>query len=1112
VERELPVGHYRGATKAGLKAYMALDNVTRQPVIVKVFPISADREIAALAESLWNRELRLTHLAASRPRGKSLLRLLDARKDKDGLGLVLVSQAGGQNLQELLDMNPRPKLLLPHDRQALWRGFLELARGLEALHSVGLLHRNISPASIYLNESEDGPLLKLGDFSWSVYLHGLESMLGTAAEKQASTRDSMPSVYVAPEARFPDRGLGEGFPSDLYSLGVIIAECVLGELPKGSVDPKKWFESVQKLIQGSGNLDPLEAVLLLRLLDPVAGSRPADAADVAESIASFLPRLERDLPTVVHDPMTVVFDSRPESKMWKDLARWVNIDGLAQRFDAFLSEEFANARVYAYTEGRAGLWLQGRSGAPYNLQPYFSKRDQKENLSVASLWPMPFTPATATDGPMLTLAAGVSQTSYGWNTAEGPSWAPYFLRARKLLEKGTPRSPQGDLVQRLRITLEAERQLMARHMYPYRLTAPPSADARREVAVIEVDAKEPHPRYGSINRPSLEAWYRLQFGEGRLEVELSENASPLAPLSPDRRWRITKLKDRNRLVLERRGGGENPPQTGWLKPWDFTYQRPLLNRKQRIVDLVEEDDYLLQALVDPALTTIVVDAGTPVDLVGHIVGTRPLFLIQGPPGTGKTYWASQVIRRLLEEDAAARVLVSSQAHKPLDHLYNESRKAVSSATVYPAPVFVRLAKKEGAADLEGRPEVEELGEAAREILLRASEWKPEFVEWAEIGQKWRALASEQLEATSPAWEDLIRGSANVVFVTSTSSALRDLEGAPPFDFVLIEEAGKAYATELLPPLRLGRRWLLIGDQQQLPPFQHKEMTAAARGILARDESFQQMDETQQAEMARSLDQDLRFFAALFDRVKTAQYPYRHPGRGPPAVRLNEQRRMPALLSEMISTVFYDARFELRTGDRPLPFAKPQFLATSPLVWINTPHAAGAHRRAEESPGREGGYFNQFEASTTKLLLGRLAPRLESDPGSLVVLSPYTAQVAQLQRTLKGAFVNLPGFDPSRDIHTVDSFQGRQAPVAIVSLVRNNDLEQPFAALGFLTLDERMNVLLSRASHQLVIVGSLSMLETFKTQPEAAALRQIAKFVRDRGVVVPSSALRGEDSS
>lgn len=75
-------------------------------------------------------------------------------------------------------------------------------------------------------------------------------------------------------------------------------------------------------------------------------------------------------------------------------------------------------------------------------------------------------------------------------------------------------------------------------------------------------------------------------------------------------------------------------------------------------------------------------------------------------------------------------------------------------------------------------------------------------------------------------------------------------------------------------------------------------------------------------------------------------------------------------------------------------------------------------------------------------------------------------------------MNLAGFQPAPNASgftsTVDSFQGSEADLVVVSLVRNND-HVGRAALGILRDRRRMNVLLSRAKWQLVIVGSLQFL-------------------------------------
>jgi hypothetical protein len=62
-------------------------------------------------------------------------------------------------------------------------------------------------------------------------------------------------------------------------------------------------------------------------------------------------------------------------------------------------------------------------------------------------------------------------------------------------------------------------------------------------------------------------------------------------------------------------------------------------------------------------------------------------------------------------------------------------------------------------------------------------------------------------------------------------------------------------------------------------------------------------------------------------------------------------------------------------------------------------------------------------------------------------------------------------DPDLEIATVDSMQGNEADIIIISTVRSNEAGQ----LGFLNVANRVNVALSRAKQQVIVVGDRSTL-------------------------------------
>ena len=75
-----------------------------------------------------------------------------------------------------------------------------------------------------------------------------------------------------------------------------------------------------------------------------------------------------------------------------------------------------------------------------------------------------------------------------------------------------------------------------------------------------------------------------------------------------------------------------------------------------------------------------------------------------------------------------------------------------------------------------------------------------------------------------AFEGLILRAANVVFATTNSGEIeRLIDERGQFDWSIVEEAGKATGSELLSPLLLSHRRLMIGDHKQLPPYRSDEM-------------------------------------------------------------------------------------------------------------------------------------------------------------------------------------------------------------------------------------------------------------------------------------------------
>jgi hypothetical protein len=138
--------------------------------------------------------------------------------------------------------------------------------------------------------------------------------------------------------------------------------------------------------------------------------------------------------------------------------------------------------------------------------------------------------------------------------------------------------------------------------------------------------------------------------------------------------------------------------------------------------------------------------------------------------------------------------------------------------------------------------------------------------------------------------------------TAAIKGMRDI----PFDLCIVDEASKATPMETLVPMSRARRWVLVGDSKQLPPFVDDQLNDSdATPTFAIDKK--QLSET------------------LFGRFEELL---------PEANRssLDIQHRMVPAIGNLISECFYDGR--LKSAEKAW---NPVFsrLRPKPVVWFTT---------------------------------------------------------------------------------------------------------------------------------------------------------------------------------
>lgn len=266
-------GRYRVVSPIGTGAsaavYLADDTTLRRRVALKVLH-------AALAgdQGFLKRFQTEAHTAAalSHP---NIMRVLDWGEAGDGPFLVL-EYLGGGSLRSLLD---EYKTLSPE--QATQVG-IQACRALEYAHRRGLVHRDVKPANLLF---DDEGRLAIADF-------GLARALAEAAWTEPGGAVLGTARYASPEQV---RGLSLDGKADVYALGLVLYEAVMGSVPfTADTTIATLMARLDKKVDLPDNLGPLKAVIE-GATDPNPETRfdSAQLLKALEQAAAQMPTPER---------------------------------------------------------------------------------------------------------------------------------------------------------------------------------------------------------------------------------------------------------------------------------------------------------------------------------------------------------------------------------------------------------------------------------------------------------------------------------------------------------------------------------------------------------------------------------------------------------------------------------------------------------------------------------------------------------------------------------------------------------------------------------------------------------------------------------------------------
>ena len=296
-----------------------------------------------------------------------------------------------------------------------------------------------------------------------------------------------------------------------------------------------------------------------------------------------------------------------------------------------------------------------------------------------------------------------------------------------------------------------------------------------------------------------------------------------------------------------------------------------------------------------------------------------------------------------------------------------------------------------------------------------------------------------------------------------------------YDLVVIDEAARSPASELSIAMQVGRKVLLVGDHKQLPPlFDEQHIKAAKRLLPGVDAS----------ELKRS-DFERAFVSSYGEKV---------------GCFLRTQYRMAPAIGNLVSECFYHESGGLLTdrGHTEDEYQKLLSGVGTAVTWVDT--SGAKFRSVESKPTGRGAnvnsFVNNYEVETIVSLIYLLYENqteneilVEGDEPKIGVICMYGEQVRQLVKKVNElSWARTLLEKRILKIDTVDSYQGKENDIIILSLVRSNSREIE----GYVSSFHRANVSLSRAKEALFIVGNKDMWsQKNKNSPFGNVLRFIA---------------------
>lgn len=430
-------------------------------------------------------------------------------------------------------------------------------------------------------------------------------------------------------------------------------------------------------------------------------------------------------------------------------------------------------------------------------------------------------------------------------------------------------------------------------------------------------------------------------------------------------------------------------------------------------------------------------------ILKQALSAQEYFLLQGPPGTGKT---SKMLRAMVE------------------HLATHSTETI-----------ILLAFTNRATD---------------EICQKVKHVYPNFIrlgtQLTEGDEFW-----ENTLKNEPNWKKLQQKVKNCrVFISTVASFYAHIKIIPQFDTIIVDEASQLLEPSICGILPRFKRYILIGDEKQLPAVvSQPSFRCQAQNPLLKEVGIE--------------DLSVSVFERLLNNAQQQHWDDCY-------AMLSTQFRTHKEIAGFISKKFYktlDIGSEKQTEG--WGFFRNDFfikkVVFSENIFLNKKEFSDTNQENEKlmlknqlsknenlknlknllvskrliflpSPQETTHKINKYEAQKVIELLDLIRQNAKEkgsfSPNTVGVITPYRAQIAEIY----GLFDD--ELRQNVTVDTVERYQGSERDIIIISLAVNHALQmRNLQALNTQkTVDKKLNVALSRAKEQLILIGNVDILK------------------------------------